>query len=415
MVRVIKNTLVELKKNDLIATPDNYFKEFKKQADRLSIDINECIIFDSIISKLSYAEQQEIKKNKIETFSQLSNFLIHKFDHLKGFAFIMHEVLSPSICTETEESVNKLTTSIAENPNHLLDRKTISKIKEITKQRISNDRKVIRNKAQDLTKLSGLMGKYFDRTLLESGNSASEILTIKDELETLSISPDSYREVGVLQSKLVNTIYDIEHSLAKNQNLLKENQSSFKKMNDTIKKLQHELENAKDETNTDYLTKILNRRAFDSELEKIEKKYTMFGTNYAVVFYDIDKFKDINDIHGHDAGDAILRTFAAVLNALTRQEDILARYGGEEFVVLLNYDNEKELTDYLKRVKNIIQERDFNYKDTLIDIKFSAGLSRRNQHTNSSDTLNRADELLYKAKNEGRNRIILDNGIQILE
>ncbi|MCK5110989.1 MAG: diguanylate cyclase [Arcobacteraceae bacterium] len=415
MRNIIKNTFFQLKKKGLIATPDNYFQEFAIQAKTASKDIYECKVFDDILTNLTPPEQQQAQKDNITTFSDLATLLTKRFDNLKGFAFILNEILTPSINQDIKEDVEKLTTMISENPKKLLDRTTISKIKEITKKRITNDRKVIKDKSQDMIKITSLMGKYFDKTLLESENSTSEISNIKEELETLNISPASFREVGLLQSKLVNTIYEIEHSMKKTTKILLQNKSHFDQMQETIDQLEKELENVKEEKDYDSLTKILNRKSFDIELDKIERKYNMFGKNYAIVFYDIDRFRNINDMYGHDCGDAILRTFAGVLNSLTRQNDILARYGGEEFVVLLNYDDGKELTKYLKRVKDIVANRDFNYKGQTIKVEFSAGLSRRNQHKSNEATLKKADELLYKAKLEGRNRIILDNDVQIID
>jgi len=406
---IIKNTFLKLKKKGSIATPDNYYKEFAIQAKLVGEEIFECKLFDDIVEKLTLKEQMQVKAEKITTFSALSELLMQRGDNLQGLAYVLNEILAPSIQYDIEEEIEKLSVFISKNPKQLLDRSTISKLKEITKKRINNDRKVIKEKADDITKLTSLMGKYFDRTLIESGNSLSEVSNIKNELEILNISNSSSRELGVLKSKLIDTVYELENSIEKSKIELLQNKSQFNELQETVTKLQKELQNVKEERNLDYLTSVLNRRAFDQELEKIEKKHQMFGTNYAVVFYDIDYFKSINDNYGHDCGDAVLRTFAGVLKGLTRQEDVLARYGGEEFVVLLNYSEENELVKYLKRVKELIANSNFNYKNHSIELKFSAGLSFRRKYGTSLETLQKADELLYIAKNTGRDRIILDN------
>jgi len=224
------------------------------------------------------------------------------------------------------------------------------------------------------------------------------------------MSKNSSREFAVLQTKLSNAVYNIESSIEKNKLVLLQNQSNFSKLEETVMQLENELKEAQLETSMDYLTNILNRRSFDIELEKIEKKHNMFNTKYAIVFYDIDFFKKINDTYGHECGDIILKTFSEVLKNLTRKEDILARYGGEEFVVLLNYKDKNEVIKYLKRVKSIIAQRVFIYKDKTIKLKFSAGLAFRDLNDSALETLNKADELLYEAKNTGRDKIILDDG-----
>ncbi len=411
---IVKNTLVQLKKKGLAATPDNYFEEFDIQSKIVKQDIYECNLFNDIMAKLTQAEQVKIRDERITTYSGLALLLLKRVDNLKALAFVLNEIMEPSIQHDIKDDIDELSIDIAKDPKKLLNRNTITKIKNITKKRINNDRKVLVEKSNDITKLTSLMKKCFDKILLENGNSTDEISAIRNELESLDISASSARELGVLKGNLVSTIYDIEYSMQKNQVELLQNKSQFNELNEVIQKLQKELDNAKEEKDLDYLTNIFNRRAFDKEIEKIEKKHQIFGTNYAVVFYDIDHFKAINDTYGHDCGDAVLRTFAGILKRLTRQEDTLARYGGEEFVVLLNYENENELIKYLKRVKELIANSVFNYKDSQkITVKFSAGLSYRNKYNSFEEAIKKADDLLYEAKDTGRDKILLDNNITI--
>jgi diguanylate cyclase (GGDEF)-like protein len=178
-----------------------------------------------------------------------------------------------------------------------------------------------------------------------------------------------------------------------------------------IEELQKELEHVKEEQQIDFLTNILNRRGYHCEMEKMEKKFAMFNGDYAVIFFDIDHFKQINDVYGHNCGDAVLRNFALILKDLTRKEDVLARYGGEEFIALINYHEEIEIQRYIKRVRKAISNTNFRYKDTDIKVNFSAGVSHRRKYDSFSEAKKRADELLYEAKHNGRDKIIFDSGI----
>ena len=72
----------------------------------------------------------------------------------------------------------------------------------------------------------------------------------------------------------------------------------------------------------------------------MEKNFSIFDNDYAIVFFDIDHFKSINDDYGHTCGDVVLKKFASILKELTRTEDVIARYGGEEFIALINYQND---------------------------------------------------------------------------
>ena len=140
----------------------------------------------------------------------------------------------------------------------------------------------------------------------------------------------------------------------------------------------------------------------------MEKNFSIFDNDYAIVFFDIDHFKSINDDYGHTCGDVVLKKFASILKELTRTEDVIARYGGEEFIALINYQNEIEIQRYLKRIKKSLKETNFIYKDSVIKLKFSAGVSHRNKYVSYLEAKKVADELLYKAKNQGRNRVYIE-------
>lgn len=373
---IIKNTLIQLKKKDLLSTPKNYYKEFILQSKLVNMKDEEKKIVDQITSDMPS---------------------------------ILKDMLAPSIDTKIEKEIDKLINDIATNYENIFDKQTIDQIKIIIKKRITNDKEVIKNKSQDFKQITSLMGRYFDKLLLEGGNSSTVINNIKNELEELSISDSSKRELGILHGKLIGSIHKIETTLEKNQKELLVNQSHFSKLQETIKKLEVDVENAIEENKTDYLTNILNRRAFDIGAKNFDKIFSLFNRNYAVIFYDIDHFKNINDTYGHDCGDAILRTFAGILKDLSREEDIVARYGGEEFVVLLNYIKNDELSKYINRVKKTIENNQFNYKEYKnIELKFSAGVASRDKYNNFQETLESADSLLYKAKEAGRNQIHFD-------
>ncbi|NVJ53448.1 MAG: diguanylate cyclase [Campylobacteraceae bacterium] len=378
--KITKLTLESLKKKDIAPTPSHYEKEFLAQAKTLDKELYEEILQDNILSDLNY------------------------------FIENLPEIISPSINFSNDEKINLYLEKINQNPKEFLSKTYIDMLKEITKERVKADREVLKNKTDDIIKLSNLMEKYFDKTILESTNSSEKFDVIKAELKDLNISNASYRELGQLQSKLINTIYSIEHSMQNNRVELSESKEQFDSLNKKIEELQKELAIVKQEKSTDFLTSVLNRRAYEEEVNKIEKKYEAFESNYAIVFYDIDHFKQINDTYGHTCGDTVLKTFGKILKNLTRKEDVIARYGGEEFLALINYEEEKELYKYIKRVKNLITTTNFKYKDIRIHVEFSAGVSFRKNFKNYTDAKKRADDLLYQAKKEGRNKVIFDNG-----
>jgi len=184
-------------------------------------------------------------------------------------------------------------------------------------------------------------------------------------------------------------------------------------LEEKIKKLEDNLSTYKKESIVDFLTTLLTRKAYEKEVKKFEEHYIRDNIDYAIVFFDLDKFKDVNDNYGHDCGDTVLKTFGLILNKLTRKTDVVARYGGEEFVALIQYSKEEDLVQYLKRVKDVVTKNKFTHKDLKLDITFSAGVDIRSNHGSYEDTIQQADILMYEAKFDGRNQIILGSGVVI--
>ena len=407
-----KNTLFQLKEENLPTTPENYFIEFKNQAQISDVEIAEFELFNKIKEALT---PNEIESSEINTFNHLAIILAKRVneEELKKLINIFEEILKPFSDLELSQKIEEFILKILETPKNIILDESINMLKELANKRVDSDRKILKDKTNDIIKLTSLMSRYFDKTLSESENSGEDILKIKDELITLNMSEASQRELKVVQTKLVATIHKIEHSTKTNSKIIKEHKIQINSINEQIRKLQEEISIAREEKETDFLTNVFNRRAYHNEIEKIEKNYSIFNNNYAIIFYDIDHFKKINDTYGHTCGDSVLKNFAGILKSLTRTEDVIARYGGEEFIALINYEKEEEVLGYIKRVKKAITSTNFIYKEETIHIKFSAGISYRNKYDSYSDAKKRADELLYEAKSKGRDKIIFDNESEI--
>ena len=411
IVDIIRDTLSSLDKKDIQATPKNYSKEFYSLALEKDANVDDLHILQKTIKSLDYDEQKIVAENNYNTYSELSQILLNRIslEKLREFVFVIEELLQPSINYEIEEKIEYLTQKLIDDPKLILSKETARDLRTISHERIDLDRLVVREKASDIVKLTSLMGKYFEKSIIQSGNSMLEISGIKNEIEDLSLSKHTNREIGLLQSKLIDTVYNIESTIEKNQTELKQRQDDFNNLQETVNQLQKDLEKEKEQKHIDYLTGLLNRRAYEIEIKKFEKKYEVFKSSYAVVFLDIDHFKKINDNYGHDCGDFVLKTFGQILKMLTRDEDKVIRYGGEEFVTLIRYDEEKDVIKYLKRIKNLIGKNNFVINDIKIKIKFCAGVALRTKYDSYAETISSADKLLYKAKHTGRNKIILDN------
>ncbi len=154
----------------------------------------------------------------------------------------------------------------------------------------------------------------------------------------------------------------------------------------------------------DTLTGLPNRLAFDERLALEVARMRREGTPLCLAIWDIDHFKRVNDTYGHQAGDKALIVVGKTLHHLIRDVDMAARYGGEEFVMLLPRANLQQAFVVLERIREKIAETPFRFKDQPLKITLSCGVAEFGTSEDSESVMARADEALYRAKGNGRNR-----------
>jgi diguanylate cyclase (GGDEF)-like protein len=158
----------------------------------------------------------------------------------------------------------------------------------------------------------------------------------------------------------------------------------------------------------DPLTGLGNRRALDEDLELLEARVTRYGHRYCMALLDVDHFKSYNDTYGHQAGDQILQTVAAQLEAQARGGDALYRYGGEEFLCIFPEQSLANGFMAVERMRLGLQRLAIPHPDSPLGVlTISAGLAMLDpgQSRPASEVLKEADEVLYRAKQLGRNRV----------
>ena len=157
---------------------------------------------------------------------------------------------------------------------------------------------------------------------------------------------------------------------------------------------------------TDTLTGISNRRHFLELAQSEINRAKRFNHPLAIALLDIDHFKNINDVHGHAAGDQALLAFVTTCQQHLREIDVLARLGGDEFVIMLPETDCEQAYTALERIRKALTAAPFNLVDQSLQITISIGISNlANVHESLDTFLARADEALYQAKEAGRNQI----------
>jgi diguanylate cyclase (GGDEF)-like protein len=156
---------------------------------------------------------------------------------------------------------------------------------------------------------------------------------------------------------------------------------------------------------TDGLTSIQNRRYFDDALKEYLAEFKRIDKPIGLMILDLDHFKQINDTHGHNIGDEVLKSVARCLKELTRYHDVVARLGGEEFAVIVpNIDGEL-LQKLAERIRRSISALPITSGNVRLAITTSVGLAIWDRRETAEKLVERADKMLYEAKRLGRNRV----------
>ena len=158
----------------------------------------------------------------------------------------------------------------------------------------------------------------------------------------------------------------------------------------------------------DGLTGLYNRRQFEIGFEQEYNRTKRHPSDFSLALLDIDFFKKVNDNYGHQYGDYVLKTIADLMKQSFRKTDLLYRYGGEELVIIMPETNIEGAQIPVQRLRRMVEDYDFNYNGVKSKVTVSIGLTMNHQNFSSAaEILKSADEALYRAKESGRNRVVL--------
>ncbi len=243
-----------------------------------------------------------------------------------------------------------------------------------------------------LVELSGKNDEFRDRLEHSSGRLI--------ELSTLD-------DIRLLRQRLAAEVGELKKSIEEQKRLDEEHQ---RRMTVQVESLQTSLQQARVEASLDAMTGVANRRSFDAELARRVRERGNTEKPFVLAMLDLDNFKNLNDAHGHSAGDFVIRTTARFFSQNLRTEDFVARYGGEEFAIILSQITLEQAEPRLQRLIEKLAAGVYDYEagGRTIQLSFtvSCGIAECGMTESAPDLLMRADEALYEAKRRGKNRVV---------
>jgi diguanylate cyclase (GGDEF)-like protein len=182
--------------------------------------------------------------------------------------------------------------------------------------------------------------------------------------------------------------------------------SCIKRYDDVLKDVAKALHDEKNSADRDALTNLYNRRSLKTFLARELARAQRGGHPLSIAMFDIDHFKQINDVYGHQAGDDVLVELSRMMESNLRQSDIMARYGGEEFVLLLPETRCIQGLMLLERLRQLVEKHPFKANGKPLRVTVSFGITQfdASRH-DATSVLKEVDKALYEAKDSGRNKV----------
>jgi len=171
--------------------------------------------------------------------------------------------------------------------------------------------------------------------------------------------------------------------------------------------IRYAVDKIKQVSDTDELTGLYNMRAFSAMLQRSFKQAVRYGHPLSVVMIDSDNLKQVNDAHGHEAGNRLLQHLVRCIREQLRGSDVMARFGGDEFILLLPETNNKGALEMSERIRKSVELSRFSVREGDTNVTASLGVASYPEDGGNLDViLEKADKAMYRAKQKGRNRVV---------
>jgi len=299
----------------------------------------------------------------------------------------MHVLVGMSICDEDPE--------VEEGPI----RRDWGELTKFVNKHRQQEKNYVNRTLQDVRNVLWEFTNTVGRAIVEDQQSDQQVdnylVQLRAATEGGSFSEVKQALLSVVQG--MNTVIDERK---------KRQQQRIQRLGEKLRAVEQELGSARKEMTLDPLTRLFNRGALDMQLERTASVSFFSETPACVFMVDIDHFKQVNDTHGHPAGDAVIQQLAdRLVSTFPRKTDFVARYGGEEFCVLLPGANLDLCQRLGERLLEAVRREPFHYQEISIPATVSVGVAELMPGETVQTWLGRADRALYRAKESGRNQL----------
>jgi diguanylate cyclase len=255
------------------------------------------------------------------------------------------------------------------------------------------------------TTLKNMVTCFIDRV----GELSESTGEYHDKIESYSQKISRTEDIGELNQLLTEVMREtrsMQSSALRSRDELVAARKEVEAAQAKIRQLEAELEQVSEKVREDQLTGTLNRRGLDDAFEREAARADRQQSPLCLALLDIDNFKQINDIHGHQAGDNALVYLVGMMKDTIRPNDVVARFGGEEFLILLPDTGMDEAVSVIARLQRNLTKKFFLHNNERLLITFSAGVAQRMPGETQNAAVARADKALYCGKQAGKNRVL---------
>jgi diguanylate cyclase len=273
---------------------------------------------------------------------------------------------------------------------------------------IERQKTYVGERESELRKIIDLMTAAMTGLDNENRDFYASIRTQGERFEQITLLDDIKR----IKNELEREVDSMRSMVRKKET---QDQKALEALSSQVDILKQELDKARHSAKTDGLTGVCNRKALDEYLRSLVERNSVTRSPFSLLMMDLDNFKQLNDVYGHTVGDRMLLAFAEKCRSAVRSDDFLARYGGEEFTLILPGASLRNATKKAKHLcKTIAAARyaaDDAPKADVISVTVSIGVSTYRNGDTVKSVVERADQCLYKAKADGKNRVVAEGNI----